>query len=331
MCLGNSLPEVKCPGEAATRGRFLLAPKTGVVNVAAIAGAAPAPPFVPALASEIRDLTSARVAAYLPPMHGNAAPLKPIEAPPLKLPGVAHAFFTRQGGVSDGIYHTLNTGIGSKDSPESVLQNRTRAARFLGTTLDRLATPYQVHSSEAVAVEEVWAPGQGPKADAVVTRRPGVAVGVGSADCGPVLFADAEAGVVAAAHAGWKGALAGILESTLATMERLGAKRRNVVAVLGPTISAKAYEVGPEFSARFVEADAANRRFFHAAARDGHSMFDLPAYIVARLEAAGIGSVGNLGLCTYSDEERFYSYRRATHRGENGYGRLLSAIALIGD
>jgi YfiH family protein len=263
-------------------------------------------------------------------MHGPPSPVTPIEAPDLALPGVAHAFFTREGGVSSGIYRGLNTGIGSRDAREAVLENRSRAARHLGTTIGQLATPYQVHGTEAVIVNDVWEPGHGPKADAVVTNQPGIAVGVGAADCGPVLFADAEAGVVAAAHAGWKGALAGILESTLATMESLGADRKNIVAVLGPTISAAAYEVGPEFAPRFINADARNARFFRPADRAGHFMFDLPSYIVARLQAAGVGLAGALHLCTYSDEARFFSYRRTTHRGEPDYGRLLSAIVLKG-
>ena len=218
--------------------------------------------------------------------------------------------------------------MGSKDAREAVLENRARAARHLGTTLDRLATPFQVHSSDAITVENVWGQGQGPKADAVVTNRPGIAVGVGAADCGPVLFADAEARVIGATHSGWKGALTGVLESTVEAMEELGAARERVVAVLGPTISAGAYEVGPEFVTRFEEADAGNVRFFAPSSREKHSMFDLPAYIVTRLEAAGVGSAMSLGFCTYSDETRFFSYRRTTHRGEADYGRLLSAIML---
>lgn len=264
-------------------------------------------------------------------MHGTASPLSPIEAPELSLPGVRHAYFTREGGVSTGIYRSLNTGIGSKDAREAVLENRARAMHHLGATLDRLATPYQIHSADAVVVEEVWGPGLGPKADAVVTNRPGVVVGVGAADCGPLLFADATARVVGAAHAGWKGALSGVLESTVAAMEKLGASRTGIVAVLGPTISAAAYEVGPEFVARFTEADAGNMRFFRPSEREGYSMFDLPAYIVSRLEAARVGTVGNLALCTYSDEKRFFSYRRTTHRGEPGYGSLLAAILLTGE
>lgn len=257
--------------------------------------------------------------------------LAPIEAAPLKFPGVAHAFFTRKGGVSAGIYEGLNTGIGSEDERGLVLENRARAANYLGARPARLATPYQVHGTEAVVVEAVWEPGLGPRADAVVTRTSGIAVGVGAADCGPVLFADVEARIVAAAHAGWKGALAGILESTIAAMEKLGARRQKITAVLGPTISANAYEVGPEFLARFEAADPDNGRFFRPSTRAGHFMFDLPAYIVARLEAAGLGSASALGLCTYADESRFYSYRRATHRGEPDYGRLLSAIMLTDD
>ena len=278
--------------------------------------------------SPYRRFDFAPTRSLAPAMHGAAPPLSPIEAPALALPGIAHAFFTREGGVSTGIYRGLNTGMGSKDLREAVLENRSRAARHLGTTLDRLATPFQVHSLDAIKVEEVWGQGQGPKADAVVTNRPGVAVGVGAADCGPVLFADTVARVVGAAHSGWKGALIGVLESTIVAMEALGASRSKIVAVLGPTISVAAYEVGPEFVARFSEADAQNARFFSPSPHESHSMFDLPAYIVSRLDAAGVGSAGSLGLCTFSDEARFYSYRRTTHRGEADYGRLLSAIML---
>ena len=261
-------------------------------------------------------------------MHAPPSRLAPVESPALTMPGVAHAFFTRQGGVSTGIYAGLNTGTGSADSRDAVLENRARAARHLGARPDRLATPHQVHGTGAIVVEAAWPPGQGPKADAVITTRPGLAVGVGSADCGPVLFADPEARVVAAAHAGWKGALSGILESAIKGMERLGADRARIVAVLGPTISADAYEVGPEFSARFTDADPGNARFFGPSDRDGHAYFDLPAYIIARLQSAGVGRTESVGLCTYHDEERFFSYRRATHRGEPDYGRLLAGICL---
>jgi polyphenol oxidase len=243
------------------------------------------------------------------------------------LPGVRHGFFTRQGGVSGGIYASLNCGVGSNDRREHVRENRARVSAALGTGPERLATPYQVHGTEAVAVTAVWETGKGPKADAVVTDRPGIALGVGSADCGPTLLADAEVGIIAAAHSGWRGALAGILESTVAAMQRLGARPERIVAVLGPTISQPSYEVGPELRARFVAADAANARYFAPAARPEHHLLDLPAYILARLGAVGIAAE-SVGLCTYADENRFFSYRRATHRGEPDYGRMLSAITL---
>jgi YfiH family protein len=259
-------------------------------------------------------------------MHGSASGIAPIESPALALTGIRHAFFTRAGGVSTGLYAGLNTGIGSRDSRECVLENRRRVCAYLG--VNSLATPYQVHGTDAVVVEAAWEAGKGPKVDAVVTRQPGVAIGVGTADCGPVLLADAEAKIVGAAHAGWKGAFTGILESVVETMERLGADRTRIAAVLGPTISRDAYEVGPEFVARFEKADPENARFFCPADRPGHAMFDLPAYVVARLQRAGVATV-QLGLCTYGDEARFFSFRRATHRGEPDYGRLLSAIALV--
>jgi YfiH family protein len=188
--------------------------------------------------------------------------------------------------------------------------------------------PYQVHGAEAVVVEAPWRPGEGPKADAVVTRQKGIALGVGTADCGPVLFADGGARVVAAAHAGWKGALGGILDATIATMETLGARRERIVAVLGPMISQANYEVGPEVIERFQAADPNNSRFFRPSEHPGHARFDLPGYIVARLMGAGIAAA-DLGLCTYADETRFFSYRRATHRREPDYGRMLSAITLV--
>ncbi|MCX5495186.1 peptidoglycan editing factor PgeF [Kaistia dalseonensis] len=244
------------------------------------------------------------------------------------LPGIRHGFYTRAGGVSDGIYASLNCGVGSADERLNVLENRARVTADLGVAPDRLATPYQVHSPDVVVVDEVWAPGAGPKADAVVTARPGIAIGIGTADCGPILFADAEARVIGAAHSGWKGAFTGVLEATVAAMEGLGARRERIVAVLGPTISAAAYEVGPEFHARFVAADPANARFFVRSERPEHHRFDLPAYIGMRLRAARLGTVDDLALCTYADPARFFSYRRTTHAAEPDYGRLLHAIAL---
>jgi polyphenol oxidase len=243
------------------------------------------------------------------------------------MPGIRHGFFTRAGGVSPGIYRSLNCGVGSRDDRAFVYKNRARAARAVGVVADRLATPYQVHGTEAFVVETPWLPGHGPKADAVVTRKPGIALGVGTADCGPILFADPYAHVVAAAHAGWRGALAGILESTIAAMESLGASRSGIVAVLGPTISRANYEVGGELVEAFIASDPANQRFFTPSANTGRSMLDLPGFIVHRLTRAGV-LAADLGLCTYADEERFFSYRRATHRGESDYGRLLSAIVL---
>jgi YfiH family protein len=259
-------------------------------------------------------------------MHGPAPRIAPIEAPMLALPGIRHAFFTRSGGVSSGLYAGLNTGIGSRDLRENVLENRRRVASYLGAHC--IVTPYQVHGTDTVVVETAWPAGKGPKADAVVTKRPGIAVGVGTADCGPVLLADAKARIVGAAHAGWKGALAGVLESAVDAMERMGADRVRMAAVLGPTISPDAYEVGPEFAARFEQAHADNVRFFRPSERPGHAYFDLPAYVISRLKRAGVADVHHVGFCTYQDEKRFYSFRRATHRGEADYGRLLSAIAL---
>jgi YfiH family protein len=253
-----------------------------------------------------------------------------IEAPQLSsLPGIRHAFFTREGGVSTGLYGSLNGGLGSSDDPAHVAENRRRMTDQLGLPPDALVSLHQVHSPEAVVVERPWSRDERPRADGMVTRMPGFALGITTADCGPVLFADAEAGVVGAAHAGWRGALGGVIEATLAAMETLGAEHRRTVAVLGPMIRQDAYEVGPELVEQFRQADGANERFFRPADRDGHALFDLPGYLLTRLVAAGVGEVADLGLCTYADQKRFYSYRRATHRGEPDYGRLISAIALI--
>lgn len=252
-----------------------------------------------------------------------------IQAPELAgLRRVRHAFFTRQDGASGGIYASLNGGVGSADDPKAVAENRARMAGAVGVEPDRLLSLYQIHSPDVIVVEKPWRPDERPKADAMVTREPGLAVAVASADCGPVLFADAKAGVIGAAHAGWKGAFTGVLEATIARMEELGAMRGDIVAVLGPTIGPNAYEVGPEFVARFHEADEGYAAFFRPSERDGHAYFDLPAFIMHRLENCRIGRATSLGLCTYSDELRFYSYRRATHRGEPDYGRLISAISL---
>ena len=247
----------------------------------------------------------------------------------LSRPGIRHAFFTRDGGVSDGFYASFNAGLGSRDAPERVAENRARMAAALGVARDRLVTAYQVHSPNVVVATEPWSRAQAPHADAVVTRVPGLAVGVTTADCGPLLLADREAGIVGAAHAGWKGALAGVAEAAVDAMEQLGASRRRIVVALGPMIRQPSYEVGPDFVMRFSAADRENRRFFAPSGRDGHAMFDLAGYITARLQRAGVGRIEDLGDCTYADPARFFSYRRSTHRAEADYGRHISAIALM--
>lgn len=252
-----------------------------------------------------------------------------IEAPALSCPGIRHAFFTREGGVSEGPYASLNGGTGSADDPSRVAENRARMAARLDVAAQKLVSVRQIHSAHAVVVERPWSPDGRPEGDGMVTKVPGIALGIATADCGPVLFADHQAGVIGAAHAGWRGALGGILEATIVAMEGLGAQRRRIVAVLGPTISGAAYEVGPEFAATFQKADPANGRFFRPHGCEGHALFDLPSYIGARLKAADIGAFSDLGLCTYADEARFFSFRRTTHRGEADYGRLIAAIALV--
>ena len=252
-----------------------------------------------------------------------------VEAPSLKgLPGIRHAFFTRRGGVSTGIYESLNGGQGSNDDPASVAENRARMAKALGVEAGHLVACWQVHSPDAVLATAPWSREDAPKADAVVTRTRGIAAAVSIADCGPVLFADPEAGVVGAAHAGWKGAFGGVIAATVALMEQQGARRANIRAAIGPLIRQPSYEVGEDFVQRFLEADKAFVQFFAPADRAHHALFDLPGFIALRLREAGVGHVEDLGLDTYPDAERFYSYRRATHRHEPDYGRLIAAIAL---
>ena len=243
------------------------------------------------------------------------------------LDGIRHAFFTREGGVSEGLYVSLNAGVGSNDDPARVAENRARMAKAVGVTPERFLTAYQIHSPDVVVAETHWPADGRPRADAIVTRVPGLAVGVSTADCGPVLFADPQARVVGAAHAGWRGALAGVLEAAIAAMQRLGAERGRLVAAIGPMISQSNYEVGNEVMEQFTRADADNARFF-AAGRPGHAQFDLPGLIAARLARAGITRVENLGVCTYADPRLFYSFRRTTHRAEPDYGRHVNAIAL---
>jgi YfiH family protein len=243
------------------------------------------------------------------------------------IPGLRHAFFSREGGVSEGIYAGLNGGIGSNDDANNVAENRRRMAERMGVGPDRLLTLYQVHSPDVVVATTPWDASARPKADAIVTRTENLAIGVTAADCGPILFVDPNARVIGAAHAGWKGALTGILESTVEAMERLDADRGGIVAAIGPLIRQHSYEVGPEFVARFLQADADNALFFLPGEREGHAMFDLGGYIRMRLENAGILMIDDIGIDTYSDE-RFYSYRRSVHRKEGDYGRHVHAIAL---
>ena len=236
-----------------------------------------------------------------------------------------HGFFTRKGGASSGVFAGLNCGFGSSDQADCVEINRTRVANAMGVSPENLVTVNQTHSPDVV---EVTGPIlDTPTADALVTRVPGVAIAVLTADCQPVLFADANAGVVGAAHAGWKGALGGVLEATVDAMERLGATRSSISAVIGPSISQRAYEVGQEFFERFMDEDADNGRFF-AAGHNDRMQFDLPSFGLHLLREAGVGSAEWTGHCTYSDPERFYSYRRATHESQADYGRLISAIRL---
>jgi YfiH family protein len=244
------------------------------------------------------------------------------------LAGVRHAFFTRAGGVSQGVYESLNGGVGSSDRAENVTENRARMAAALAVKPERFLTCYQVHSPDVIVAKEPWPQQARPRADAIVTREPQLAIGVSTADCGPVLFADPQARVIGAAHAGWRGALAGVLEATIAAMERLGAARDRIVAAAGPMIRQPNYEVGAELVERFVAADRDNARFFAAASRPGHAMFDLPGYLAARLARAGVAQVEDLKLCTYADPAQFFSYRRTTHRAEPDYGRHINAIAL---
>lgn len=256
--------------------------------------------------------------------------LPTVESNALKaLPGIRHAFFTREGGVSEGIYAGLNGGLGSNDDPEAVRENRRRMIATLGLEPGRLAVPWQVHSAEAVTATGPWERMESPHVDGVATATVGLAAAVTIADCCPILFADPKARVVAAAHAGWKGAIGGVLDATIARMEELGANRADITAALGPCIRQQSYEVGPEFAGRFTAEDPDNARFFAQGDKPGHSWFDLAGYVVSRLNAAKLGQVDDVALDTYSDEQRFFSFRRTTHRGEPDYGRLIAAITLI--
>jgi len=246
------------------------------------------------------------------------------------IPGLRHAFFTREGGVSDGIYQSLNAGLGSHDDPANVAENRRRMAQQMEISPEHFLSVHQTHSPDVVVASGPWEGASRPRADAIVTRTEGLAIGVTAADCGPILFVDPTARVIGAAHAGWKGALTGILESTVGAMEKLGAARSGIVAAIGPLIRQHSYEVGGEFVERFVEADAENALFFIPSAREGHAMFDLAGFIRMRLENTGVLMIDDIGVDTYSDE-RFFSYRRSVHRAEPDYGRHVHAIVLEGE
>ncbi len=245
------------------------------------------------------------------------------------VPGLRHAFFTREGGVSSGIYESLNGGIGSDDDATHVMENRRRMAEHLGVAPAHFLTAFQIHSPDVAIATTPWDTTSRPRADAMVTKVPGLALGVTAADCGPILFVDPQARVIGATHSGWKGAIGGVLENTIAAMENLGASRSSIIAAIGPLIRQPSYEVGAEFVARFSEGDAGNARFFVPSTRADHSMFDLAGYIRLRLERAGILMIDDVGVDTYADE-RFFSYRRTTHRKEPDYGRNIHAIVLDG-
>ena len=239
---------------------------------------------------------------------------------------VPHGFLGRRGGGSQGVVAGLNVGLGAQDVPTAVAENRRRAAAAILPGAP-LASLYQVHSADVVRVNAAYPDAERPHADALVTERPGLLLGILTADCAPVLFADAQAGVIGAAHAGWKGALAGVTDATIAAMEKIGARRDRIAAAIGPCIARASYEVDEGFLGRFAAVDPENERFF-ASGRDGRYQFDLEAYVTHRLAAAGLARIEALGLDTYAQSDRFYSYRRATHKGEPDYGRQISLIGL---
>ncbi|MFT6580765.1 MAG: YfiH family protein [Alphaproteobacteria bacterium] len=264
------------------------------------------------------------------------APLAPDSIKTIQAAGfgggeISHGFFTRKGGVSDGIYKGLNVGFGSDDSRDNVAENRKRAMDSFGLPLSALRTLYQVHSATVVTVARDGVfDDPAPQADAMVTAAPGVVLGILTADCVPVLFADSQNKIIGAAHSGWKGAVSGVLEATVTAMCDLGAERKNIHAAIGPAIAQASYEVGPEFPAPFLENSADNARFFTPSQKAAHHMFDLTGFVRQSLEGMSLGGIEHVAQDTYGAPELFYSYRRATHRGEPDYGRGLSAIALTG-
>jgi polyphenol oxidase len=252
-----------------------------------------------------------------------------IELPNLKgLPGIRHGFLTRHGGVSEGIYRSLNCGLGSKDDHDAVIENRARAVRAASLRPDSLATAYQVHSARVAVVEDNWPKDDRPEVDGIVTKTKGVSLGILTADCVPVLFADPEARIIGASHAGWKGAVTGILSETVDAMTQLGAQRDRIQAGVGPSIAQKSYEVGPEFPKAFIDRDPANARYFATSSRCRHFMFDLVGFVRDELESLGLGSVKVAGNDTCAEAENFFSYRRTTHAKEPDYGRQISIIGL---
>ena len=242
------------------------------------------------------------------------------------LPGVAHGFFTRAGGVSGGIYAHLNCGLGSKDDPAHVAVNRGRVAAHLGASA--IVTPYQVHGAAVIVAEKPWSRDDMPRCDAIVTRVPGLAIGVLTADCAPVLLAEPDARIVGAAHAGWRGAIEGVVEAAIDKMIALGARRERIAAAVGPCIGVAAYEVGPEFEARFVEHHPANTQFFERPVKGGKPHFDLSAYVVTRLRLARIARVDAIEACTFTNDSEFFSFRHAQAHKHADYGRQISAIVL---
>ena len=252
-----------------------------------------------------------------------------IQASLLEKPGLRHAFFTRQGGVSQGLYASLNCGPGSDDDPDHVAQNRVLAAEQMRVTKDNLCTLYQVHGKDVVFVTKPWPDNIRPQADAMVTQTPGLALGILTADCAPVLLADPIAGCIGAAHAGWQGAINGVIDSTVRAMEELGARATAIQAAIGPTIQQDSYEVGSDFHTRVTAQDPTHEQFFIPGARPDHFQFDLSGFVEAALRRAGVRDIEKMNRDTYREEEAFFSYRRTTHRREADYGRQLSAIALV--
>jgi YfiH family protein len=254
--------------------------------------------------------------------------MKFLTTPLEDIPWIRHGFFSRLGGQSHGIYGSLNCGLGSNDSPEIVNANRKAVAESIGISSGKLVTLYQVHSAKAVIAEETWAEGKSPEGDALVTDKPGLAIAILTADCTPVLFADRQKKIVGAAHAGWKGALSGVLESTIDQMVACGSKHEDITAAIGPCIGAKSYEVSDAFKNPFLVQDAANAQFFVPAQKPGHLIFNLPGYVAARLTKAGITEIHDTRRDTLTDENTYFSYRRTTLRGEKDYGRQASVIAI---